>query len=115
MIDRFETTGRLSKVLKAGGFVFLSGLTAKDKSGDVRQQTLDILRQIDGYLAQAGSDKAHLVSVNIWLTDISGFAEMNAAWESWVDPSALPARATVESALAGKGALVEIQAQAILP
>jgi enamine deaminase RidA (YjgF/YER057c/UK114 family) len=115
VIERHETTARLSKVLIAGGFVFLSGLTAKDKSGDVRAQTVDILNQIDGYLKLAGTDKDHLVSANIWLADISSFPEMNAGWESWINPQALPARATVESKLAGKGSLVEIMAQAILP
>lgn len=115
MIIRHDTTARLSKVLTAGQFVFLSGLTAKDKSGDVKQQTLDILAQIDGYLEKAGTNRDHLVSVNIWLTDISTFPAMNEAWESWINPQALPARATVESQLAGKGSLVEIMAQAILP
>lgn len=40
----------------------------------------------------AGTDKSKLVSVNIWLKDISQFDQMNATWELWVDPSALPAR-----------------------
>jgi len=115
MIKRFEPTTRLSKAVTAGGFVFLSGLTAKDKAGDVRQQTLDVLAQIDHYLALAGTDKRNLVSANIWLTDVSTFGDMNAAWESWIDPAALPARATVESALMGKGSRVEIQVQALLP
>ena len=51
MITRHEVTGRLSKVLVANGFAFLSGLTAKDRSGGVKEQTADILAQIDGYLA----------------------------------------------------------------
>lgn len=115
MIERFETTNRLSKVLTAGNLVFLSGLTAQDKSKNVRDQTLEVLEQIDRYLTMAGTDKRHIVSANIWLTDVGTFAEMNEAWESWVDPNALPARATVGSPLAGRGSLVEIQVQAIKP
>lgn len=113
MIQRFEKTSRLSKALSAGDFVYLSGLTAKDKSKNVHDQTLEVLEQIDSYLAMAGSDKSHILSANIWLTDVGTFAEMNKAWESWVDPEAVPARATVGSPLAGKGSLVEIQVQAI--
>jgi hypothetical protein len=45
MIVRHENTGRLSKALVANGFVFLSGLTAKDRSGGVREQTADIWRR----------------------------------------------------------------------
>lgn len=115
MIERIETTARLSKALVCGEFLFTSGLTAKDKSLDVYGQTKDVLDQIDSYLAAAGTDKRHLLSVNIWLVDIADFAQMNRAWEEWVDADALPARATVQSALAGKGAHVEIQAQAVRP
>jgi len=115
MIERFETTSRLSKILAVGNSVFLSGLTAKDKSGDVKQQALDIFHQIEGYLAMAGTDKRHLVSVNIWLADITLAPRMNEAWESWIDPEALPARATVGAALGGQGTLIEVMAQAIRP
>lgn len=114
MITRHEVTGRLSKVLVANGFAFLSGLTAADRSGDVREQTADILKQIDGYLAMAGTDKTRIVVANIWLKDIANFNEMNAAWEAWVDPAQPPARATVEARLAAENILVEIQVQALV-
>ncbi len=113
MIERFQPTTRLSRALRAGDKVYLSGLTARDKSGDVRAQTLDILGQIDELLALAGTSRARLLKVNIWLTDISTFAQMNSAWESWVDPACLPARATVQAQLAGSGSLVEIMAEAL--
>lgn len=114
MIERFAPTSRLSRAVKAGGTVYLSGLTAKDKSGGVAEQTRDVLAQIDQLLAAAGTSKSRLVKVNIWLTDVSTFAEMNSAWEAWVDPACLPARATVEAKLAGSGSLVEIMAEAIV-
>lgn len=115
MITRHDIqNGRLSKVLVANGFAFLSGLTAKDRSGGVKEQTADILAQIDGYLAMAGTDKTRIVVANIWLKDISTFNEMNAAWEAWVDPKQPPARATVESRLAADNILVEIQVQALV-
>lgn len=114
MITRHEVTGRLSKVLVANGFAFLSGLTAKDRSGGVEEQTADILAQIDNYLAMAGTDKTRIAVGNIWLKDISTFNEMNAAWEAWVDRENPPARATVESRLAADDILVEIQVQALV-
>lgn len=114
MITRYESTGRLSKVLVANGFAFLSGLTAKDRSGTVAEQTADILAQIDEYLAMAGTDKSRIVTGNVWLKDVSTFNEMNFAWESWVDRDAPPARATVEARLAHEDILVEIQVQALV-
>ena len=112
-ITRIDSGPRLSKAVVANGFVFLAGMTARDTKGDVRAQTADILAQIDSYLAKAGTDKSRLVSVNIWLKDISTFAEMNAAWTDWADPANLPARATVEARLASDDLLVEIMAKAL--
>ena len=40
--------------------------------------------------------------------------EMNAVWETWVDPAQPPARATVESRLAADDILVEVQVQALV-
>ena len=114
MIKRHDSSARLSKAVTANGFVFLSGLVARDPGLDVRGQTLDILEQIDELLARTGTDKTRLVSVNIWMKDIAQFAEMNGAWESWVAPGAPPARATVQSQLANDKLLVEIMAQAVL-
>jgi len=114
MITRFETTDILSKVLVANGFAFLSGLTPKDRSGGVKEQTADILQQIDYYLSLAGTDRTRLVSVNIWLKNVDHFDEMNDAWREWIDPAALPARATVEARLADEDILVEIMAKALV-
>ena len=108
MITRHEVTGRLSKVVVANGFAFLSGLTPNDRSGGVAEQTADILRQIDALLAEAGTDKTKLLMVNIWLSDMSTFAEMNAVWDKWVVAGATPGRATVEAKLAAPQFTVEI-------
>src|ERR1700736_5990033 len=71
MIARYESNNRLSKAVVANGFVFLSGITAEDRSGDIEAQTKSVLKQIDGYLAQAGTSKTKLVSANIWLSTIA--------------------------------------------
>ena len=60
------------------------------------------------YLTEAGTDKAKLLSANIWLTDMATFGEMNAVWDAWVVPGHTPARATVEAKLAGPQYKVEI-------
>jgi len=114
-ITRIDTGTRLSKVVVAGGMVYLSGLTAQEKTPDVAAQTRDILGQIEEYLAKAGSSVDRLVRVNIWLADIGDFDAMSGVWDAWVDPKVAPARATVESRLAGNGAnLVEMMATALL-
>lgn len=114
MIKRIETSGRFAKAVVANGTVYVSGITARDKSGDVVQQTKDIFAQIDGHLAACAVDKGHVVMANIWLADIADFDAMNSVWDQWVDPDNKPVRATVESRLAGAGAKVEIMMQAVL-
>ncbi len=108
-IERIEAGPRMSKAVVYGDTVYLAGQTSQNAAnGSVTEQTSDILAIIDGFLAQAGTDKTKLLSANIWLTDISTFAEMNAVWDAWVAPGCAPARATVEAKLAVPSLKVEI-------
>lgn len=113
MIQRIESGKRMSQAVVANGFVFLAGQVADDTSVGVREQTNQVLASIDRLLAAAGSDKTRIVSANVYLSDISTFAEMNAAWDAWVAEDAKPARATVEAKLAAPEYKVEIQVVAL--
>ncbi|HKS86074.1 MAG TPA: RidA family protein, partial [Pseudolabrys sp.] len=108
-VQRYDVGPRMSKVVVHGNTVYLAGIVADGPKGkSTGDQTKDILRQIDGFLAKAGIDKTKLLSANIWITDMANFAEMNAAWDSWVAPGNTPARATVEAKLASPDYKVEI-------
>ena len=108
-IQRHDTGPRMSKAVVHGNTVYLAGVVADNAAGkSVTEQTEDILSLIDGYLAKAGTDKSKLLSANIWITDMSTFAEMNAVWDAWVSPGNTPARATVEAKLAAPQYKVEI-------
>ena len=108
-IERHEIGPRMSKAVIHGDTVYLAGIVADSPKGkSVAEQTKNILSQIDGFLAMAGTDKAKLLSANIWITDMANFAEMNSVWESWVSPGNTPARATVEAKLASPDYKVEI-------
>jgi len=99
----------MSKVVVNGDTVYLAGIVADNPKGkNVADQTNDILKQIEGFLAKAGTDKSKLLSANIWITDMANFAEMNAVWDAWVAPGNTPARATVEAKLASPDYKVEI-------
>lgn len=112
-IQRFETGPRMSKVVVHGNTVYLAGIVADEPKGkSVTDQTKDILKQIDGFLAQAGTDKSKLLTANIWITDMANFAEMNAVWDAWVSSGNTPARATVEAKLATPDYKVEIMVTA---
>ncbi|MBX2870353.1 MAG: RidA family protein, partial [Acidiferrobacterales bacterium] len=100
-IKRFETGERMSQIVVHGKTVYLAGQVAQKAGGEsVTKQTANILEQIDALLATAGTDKSHILSTTIWLSDISDFAEMNAVWDAWVSPGNAPCRACVEGKLA---------------
>jgi enamine deaminase RidA (YjgF/YER057c/UK114 family) len=111
-IERFENGPRFCRVLSHNGTVYIAGIVADDLTGDTTQQTAEILRKIDAYLAQARSHKSKVLSAQIWLRDVADFERMNKAWDAWIDKSAMPVRATVEAHLAGDGYRVEIMVTA---
>lgn len=115
MIRRLQPEGRLCGAVVHGGLVYLAGQVADDARLDAEGQTADVLRQIDGLLAEAGTSKAWLLSVQVFLADMDDLAAMNRAWDRWVDRGNLPARATVQARLADPRWRVEITAVAAVP
>lgn len=108
-IVRLVTNPRRGRAAIFGGFVFIGGQAADDRSLDVRGQTEQALAKLDRVLAAAGSDKRHLLSVQIWLKDIQrDFGGMNEAWDAWIDESEAPARATAQCEMGAPDVLVEI-------
>jgi enamine deaminase RidA (YjgF/YER057c/UK114 family) len=108
-VQRINPGARMSKAVVHGNTVYLAGQVADKSAGkSVKEQTAEILGIIDGLLKEAGTDKTKLLMTNIWLSDMSTFAEMNAVWDGWVSPGNTPARATVEARLAGPQFTVEI-------
>ena len=112
-IQRFGCGARLSEAVVANGFVFLSGMVP-EQGENITAQTADVLRQIDDWLAQCGSDKSHIVEATIFLVDMADYAGMNAAWDAWVDAVNSPARACVEAKLAQAKWRVEIKVSALV-
>lgn len=114
-LRRIGAGNRMSEAVVHGGKVYLSGFVAEKTVGkSVKEQTRDILEQIEATLKEAGSDKSKILKANIWLTDIKTFAQMNEAWDAWVVKGQTPARATVESKLAAPGLDVEIMVEAAI-
>jgi enamine deaminase RidA (YjgF/YER057c/UK114 family) len=103
---------RMSQVVTNRGVAYLAGQCAEGAT--VADQTRAVLAIIDSRLADAGTDKSKLLSANVWLSNISDYAEMNSLWDAWVSPGNPPARACVESRLATPRYLVEIMVTAAI-
>ncbi|MBN2305895.1 MAG: reactive intermediate/imine deaminase [Anaerolineae bacterium] len=109
-----------SQGIRTGNFVFVSGQGGlipgtKEFAGDtITAQTEQTLKNIAAILDAAGTDMAHVVKVTVLLTDINDFAAMNAVYSTFF-PTDPPARAAYAVKDAPLGALVEIEAIAVMP
>ncbi|WP_068296702.1 RidA family protein [Pararhodobacter sp. CCB-MM2] len=108
-ITRLHNVGKLSRVVSYQGTIYLSGLTAADKSTDTADQARQIFARADELLAEAGTDRSRLLFTQIWLRDIGDFDAMNAAWMAWIGDVDPPARATVEAKFALPEIRIEVQ------
>ena len=118
-----EGLGRLpafSHATVAGDTVYVSGtLGTREGSfelveGGMAAETTQTLRNIERILAAAGASLEDVVKVNVFVTDMSQFADMNRAYLE-LFPGDPPARITVGCAALALGALVEIDCVAYVP
>lgn len=113
-IRRLGVGARMSEAVIHKGIVYLAGQVGAP-GGSVPEQTRACLAEVDRLLAEAGTDKTRILTTQIWLADISTFAEMNEVWDAWVPQGHPPARATGEAKLASPAYRVEIIVTAALP
>lgn len=111
--------GPYSQANVAGGFVFTAGQIGLDAAtGElvegITAQTAQALANIRAILAAAGCGLEDVVKVTLYLADMGDFPAANAVYaEHFVEP--WPARAAATSPSLPGGALVELDAVAVLP
>ena len=106
--------GPFSPAIVDNGRVYSSGQVAQDPKtgklidGGVAAQTAQAIDNIEAVLSAAGKSLRDVVKVNVYLTDMANFAEMNRVYaECFTAP--YPARTTVAVAALPLGAVVEIE------
>ena len=107
-----------SHAVLVGDQVYVAGTLGTDADlqlvdGGVRGQTLQALAYIKRILQECGASLDDVVKVNVYLTDMSSFEEMNEAYMS-VFGEHPPARITVGCSALALGASVEIDCIAVL-
>ncbi|MFN2469081.1 MAG: RidA family protein [Gaiellaceae bacterium] len=108
-----------SQAIRAGELVFVSGQLAlrpggkELEGGTISEQTEQVLANLRAILEAAGSDLDRLVKTTVFLTNLDDFQGMNEVYARHVGESP-PARSTVEVSRLPSGALVEIEAIALL-
>lgn len=107
-----EAIGTYSQAVKVNNTVYLSGQIPLNPhsmtlvEGDFAEHTRQVFRNLDAVMVEAGGSLADIVKLNIYLTDLSNFATVNAVMtEFFSEP--YPARAAIGVNELPKGAAVE--------
>ncbi|EXJ78934.1 endoribonuclease L-PSP [Capronia epimyces CBS 606.96] len=94
--------GLLSQAIICNGMVYCSGATGVDPAtnklilGNAGDRTTQTLRNLAAVLEAAGSSIRNVVKVNVYLTSMDDFREMNAAYEQVFKYDPKPARTCVQ-------------------
>jgi 2-iminobutanoate/2-iminopropanoate deaminase len=104
----------LSHGVKLGNLVFVSGTTpfipgGRDMAPDFAGQMHQVMKNISVILREAGTTLDKVVKVNVILTRIADFQEMNSIYRTYFKEGNYPARTTIEAPLAVPGMLLEIE------
>ncbi len=109
-----RAVGPYSQAVASGDHVFLSGQTPIDPASgglidaDVSGQAERCFDNLDAVLAAAGLTFDDVVKVNVYLTSMDDFAEMNLVYaDRFTEP--FPARTTVAVSALPLGARIEIE------
>lgn len=111
--------GPYSQAVKAGGLVFCSGQIPIDPKtgtlvdGGIVEQTRQCLINLERILTQSGSSLAKSLKIQVFITDMGQFGEMNGVYRGFFEGTEPPARCCVEVSALPKGALVEMDAVGI--
>ena len=114
-----KAVGPYSQAIKVGNILFLSGQLPLDPQtgnivpGNIEAQTRQSIENIKSILASAGTSLPNVVKTTVFLENIEHFPQMNLVYQEYFNVDA-PARSTVAVSRLPKGALIEIEAIAII-
>jgi reactive intermediate/imine deaminase len=107
--------GPYSQAVRVDNTVYLSGQiplipeTMLLCDGDITEQAMQVFRNLTAVAEAAGGTLNDSVKLNISMTDLSGFEQVNNVMQQFLS-APFPARACVQVAALPKGALIEVEA-----
>lgn len=110
--------GPYSQAIAVNGLVYTSGqiaiapATGSIDAKTIEAQTEQVIRNLKAVLEAVGSDLTKVVKTTCFLQSMGDFAAFNAVYEQYF--TGKPARSCVEVSKLPKGALVEIEAMAVI-
>ncbi|MFM8914339.1 MAG: RidA family protein [Flammeovirgaceae bacterium] len=113
-----DPIGPYSQAIKAGNMLFISGqiaiqkLTGQMITGNITDETAQVMANLSDILKSAGMDFSHVVKCTILLKDMNNFPQMNEVYGQYFMAQP-PARETVEVSRLPKDVNVEISCIAV--
>ena len=110
-----QAIGTYSQAVKTGSTVYLSGQiplipeTMEMIEGDIRQQIHRVFQNLQAVANAAGGDLVDIVKLNVFLTDLSDFPQVNEVMAEYFQQP-YPARAAIGVSALPKDAGVEMDA-----
>lgn len=104
---------KASRVVFVSGQIGIDAQSGKILSESVEEQTRKCLENIKAILSSAGADLSSVVKTTIYLKNMSDFSKVNQIYEGFFSRP-YPARACIGVSDLPKGAVVEIDAIAVL-
>jgi len=111
--------GPYSQGIIANGFLFSAGqipldhVAGKIVDGGIVEQTEQVMRNLQEVLKAAGASWGDVVKMTVYLHDLAHFPTVNEVYGKWLG-DARPARSTVQVSALPRGAMVEIDAIAVV-
>src|SRR6476469_7394456 len=111
--------GPYSQGIVTNGFLFTAGqipldpVAGKIVDGGIVEQTNRVMENLQEVLRAAGASWGDVVKTTVYLHDLAHFPTVNEVYGKWLG-DARPARSTVQVAALPRGALVEIDAIAVV-
>jgi 2-iminobutanoate/2-iminopropanoate deaminase len=105
--------GPYNQAIEAGGFIFISGQiaigpeTGELQLSSIEEETLQVLKNLEAILKEAGSGFTQVVKTTIFLSDMAHFSIVNNLYAQYFEKD-FPARETVAVKTLPKSVNVEI-------
>lgn len=112
--------GPYSQAIAVGDLLFTSGQIPLDPAtgemvgASIEEQAHQVFKNLSAILYEAGSDLDHVVKTTCFIKNMGDFAKVNSIYAEYLTDGTYPARSAIEVSELPKGALVEIEAVALI-
>ena len=117
-VDAPNPVGPYNQAILSGNTLYISGQIAIDQiagkliTGDAREQTIRVMKNLEAILKAAGMDFSNVVKASIFLSDMENFQKVNEVYATYFSETP-PARECIQAARFPRSVDIEISVIAV--